>query len=275
MSRQRADYAVCWADLEIDAPRSPGRERWRHRYLYHQISNCLLIAAPSQCHARDVPYELGPVELRVLGAMIEKDLATPEYYPLSLNALTNACNQKSNRDPVAAFDDATVRNALESLRDEGFAVFVSEAGSRVLKFRHRLSERLNLSLGELAVLSVLMLRGPQTIGELRGRTANLHSFADLDAVQYTLDKLASREPDHLAVQLPKLPGTKEPRWCHLFAPAPELPEPLSPHNLQEATAPAGPGLRERVETLEAEVKTLREQSDALRRDLDELRTALL
>lgn len=235
----------------------------------------MLIASASQCHAREVPYELGPVELRVLGALIEKDLATPEYYPLSLNALTNACNQKSNRDPVAAFDDVTVRSALESLRDEGFAVFVSESGSRVLKFRHRLSERLNLSLGELALLSVLMLRGPQTVGELRARTANLHSFADLDALQYALDKLAAREPDPLAVQMPKLPGTKEPRWCHLFAPMPEIAEPLSLHNIQQAAAPAGPGLRERVEELEAQLSALREQSAALRRDLDELRTALL
>ena len=221
-----------------------------------------------------MPYELGPIELRTLGAMIEKDLATPEYYPLSLNALTNACNQKSNRDPVVAFDDVTVRSALESLRDEGFVLFVSESGSRVLKFRHRLSERLNLSLGELAVLSVLMLRGPQTIGELRTRTANLHSFADLDAVQHALDKLAARQPDPLAVQMPKLPGTKEPRWCHLFAPMPETPEPLSPQAVASVSA-AGPGLRERVEELEAEVKRLRESSDALRRDLDELRSALL
>ena len=230
---------------------------------------------PHECHARYVPYELGPVELRTLGALIEKDLATPEYYPLSLNALTNACNQKSNRDPVFAFDDTTVRSALESLRDAGFVLFVSESGSRVLKFRHRLSERLNLSLGELAVLSVLMLRGPQTVGELRTRTANLHSFADLDAVQHNLDKLATRQPDPLAVQMPKLPGTKEPRWCHLFAEMPEVPEPLSLHGAVPSVSTSGPGLRERVEELEAEVKTLRELSEALRRDLDELRSALL
>jgi uncharacterized protein YceH (UPF0502 family) len=222
-----------------------------------------------------VPYELGPIELRTLGALIEKDLATPEYYPLSLNALTNACNQKSNRDPVFALDDTTVRSALESLRDEGFVLFVFESGSRVVKFRHRLSERLNLSLGELAVLSVLMLRGPQTSGELRTRTANLHSFADLDALQHTLDKLATRQPDPLAVQMPKLPGTKEPRWCHLFASMPETPEPLPLHDAVSSVVPAGPGLRERVEELEAEVKTLRELSEALRRDLDELRSALL
>lgn len=220
-----------------------------------------------------MPYELGPVELRVLGALIEKDLATPEYYPLSLNALTNACNQKSNRDPVVAYDDATVRGALETLREDGFAVFVSEAGSRVLKFRHRLSERLNLPPGELAVLAVLLLRGPQTVGELRGRTANLHAFADLESVERALEKLAALAPDPLALQLPKQPGTKEPRWRHLFAPAPAAPEPALFSDA--ATPPAASPLRERVEALEAEVKTLREQSAALRRDLDELRAALL
>ena len=218
----------------------------------------------------DVPYELGPVEQRVLGALMEKDLATPEYYPLSLNALVNACNQKSNRDPVTAYDEATVRGALETLREEGMAAFVAEAGSRVMKFRHRLSETLNLSGGELAVLAVLLLRGPQTQGELRTRTSNLHAFADLEAVQHALNKLAAREPEPLAVQLSRTPGTKEPRWSHLFAPLRETPEPVS----VSATA-AGPSLRERVEALESDVKTLRETVDALCKDLDELRSALM
>ena len=173
----------------------------------------------------DVEFELGPVEQRVLGALMEKDLATPEYYPLSLNALVNACNQKTNRDPVVAYEETTVRGALESLRDEGLAVFVSEAGSRVLKFRHRLNERFNFSRGELAVMAVLLLRGPQTPGELRSRTMNLHGFADLDAVQHTLDKLAGREGEPLAQQLPRAAGMKESRWCHLLAEAPEVAEP--------------------------------------------------
>ncbi len=218
----------------------------------------------------DVPYELGPVEQRVLGALIEKDLATPEYYPLSLNALTNACNQKTNRDPVAAYEDATVHGALEALRGLGLAVFVSEAGSRVTKFRHRLSDALNLSSAELALLAVLLLRGPQTVGELRGRTSNLHSFADLDTVQHALNKLASREPEPLAAQMSRAPGAKEPRWRHLFAPPPETPASVS---VPAAAAP--PGLRERVEELEGETRRLQEQVEALRKDLDELRSALL
>jgi uncharacterized protein YceH (UPF0502 family) len=219
----------------------------------------------------NVPYDLGPVEQRVLGALIEKDLATPEYYPLSLNALTNACNQKSNRDPVMACDEASVRGALELLRDGGLAVFVSEAGSRVLKFRHRLSDALNLSGGELAVLTVLLLRGPQTTAELRARTSNLHSFADLEAVQYALNRLASHEPEPLAARMSRIPGTKEPRWCHFFAPPPETPETVP----VLIAAGAGPGLRERVDELESAVKTLREQLETMRKDLDELRSALL
>ena len=219
----------------------------------------------------NVPYDLGPVEQRVLGALIEKDLATPEYYPLSLNALTNACNQKSNRDPVMVCDEASVRAALESLRDGGLAVFVSEAGSRVLKFRHRLSDALNLSGGELAVLAVLLLRGPQTTAELRARTSNLHSFAALEAVQNVLNKLAAREPEPLAARMSRAPGTKEPRWCHLFAPPPETPEP----GPVLVVAAAGAGLRERVDELENEVTTLREQLQTMRKDLDELRSALL
>ena len=218
-----------------------------------------------------VPYELGPVEQRVLGALIEKDLATPEYYPLSLNALTNACNQKTNRDPVVAYEDAEVRSALEMLREGGLAAFVSEAGSRVLKFRHRLSDALNLSGGELAVTAVLLLRGPQTVGELRGRTSNLHTFADLEAVQHTLNKLAAREPEPLTAQMSRTPGTKEPRWCHLLAPMPESAgaAPIV------VGVPAGPGLRERVDQLESEAKTMREQLETMRKDLDELRSALL
>jgi len=112
----------------------------------------------------------------VLGCLAEKDMATPEYYPLSLNALTNACNQKSNREPLVSYDDATVRTALSGLRDQGFAAFVSEAGSRVEKYKHRLNERFNFTRGELAVLCVLLLRGPQTGGELRQRTDRLHAF---------------------------------------------------------------------------------------------------
>jgi uncharacterized protein YceH (UPF0502 family) len=197
-----------------------------------------------------VSFDLDSIEARVLGCLAEKDMATPEYYPLSLNALTNACNQKSNREPVVSYDDATVRTALSGLRDQGFAAFVSEAGSRVEKYKHRLNERFNFTRGELAVLCVLLLRGPQTGGELRQRTDRLHSFQDLDAVQHTLDKLASREPA-LVKQLERLPGTKEPRWAHLMSG-----EPVVEAGEVAAVTHVSP-LAERVTQLEIELESLR------------------
>ena len=175
-----------------------------------------------------------------------------EYYPLSLNALTDACNQKTNREPVTAYEDADVRAALETLRELRLAAFVSEAGSRVEKYRHRMSELYNLTRGELAILAVLLLRGPQTAAELRERTSRMHGFADHDAVQHALNKLAGREPEPFVKLLPKAPGTKEPRWAHLFSGEPAMPEP--------AAAPAaGSPLAERVTALEEELKRLREE----------------
>ncbi|MGC4056118.1 MAG: YceH family protein [Paludibaculum sp.] len=168
-------------------------------------------------------FDLDLVEARVLGCLAEKDMATPEYYPLSLNALTNACNQKSNREPVVSYDEVTVREGLCSLRDRGLATFVSEAGSRVEKFRHRLNERFNFTRGELAVLTVLLLRGAQTPGELRQRTDRMHSFEDLDALNHTLEKLAARDPDPIVRQLDRVPGMKESRWAHLLSGEPALP----------------------------------------------------
>lgn len=205
-------------------------------------------------------FDLDLVEARVLGCLAEKDMATPEYYPLSLNALTNACNQKSNREPVVAYDDVIVREGLCSLRDRGLATFVSEAGSRVEKFRHRLNERFNFSRGELAVLTVLLLRGPQTPGELRQRTERLHSFDDLDALIHILEKLTAREPEPLVRQLERVPGMKESRWAHLLSG-----EPLPPA-AQYAEAPIahGSALHERVDRLEEELKTLREEFDSFK-----------
>lgn len=214
--------------------------------------------AAARCHAAYVDFTLHAVETRVLGALIEKDLATPEYYPLSLNALTNACNQKTNRDPVTAYEEADVRGALESLRELRFAAFVSEAGSRVEKYRHRMSERYNLTRGELALLAVLMLRGPQTAAELRDRAARMHAFADHDAVQHALNKLAAREPEPLVKLLPKAPGTKEPRWAHLFSGEPAISEPAT------IAVPAASPLHERVTALEEELRRLREEFESFK-----------
>jgi uncharacterized protein YceH (UPF0502 family) len=155
-------------------------------------------------------------EIRVLGALIEKDITTPEYYPLSLNALVNACNQKSNRDPVMQLDEAAVRDALEALHEQRMAGPAGGADSRVTKYEHRLQEVFNFTRAETAVLCVLLLRGPQTPGELRGRTERLHRFESLDDVQSALQKLMQRDPS-LARVLPRQPGTKESRWVQLMS----------------------------------------------------------
>src|SRR5450755_652541 len=159
---------------------------------------------------------LNQVETRVLGALIEKDVTTPDYYPLSLNALVNACNQKNNRDPVMNLDEEAVRQALNALQEKRLAGPTSSADSRVTKYEHRLQEVFNFTRGETAILCVLLLRGPQTPGELRGRTERMHRFEDLGDVQSTLQKLMQREPP-LAAVLPRQPGTKESRYAHLLS----------------------------------------------------------
>ncbi len=158
---------------------------------------------------------LNDVEIRVLGSLIEKDVTTPDYYPLSLNALVNACNQKNNRDPVMNLDDEAVRQALSTLQEKRLAGPTSSADSRVTKYEHRLQEAFNFTRGETAVLCVLLLRGPQTPGELRGRTERMHRFEDLTEVQSTLQRLMQRDPP-LSRVLPRQPGTKESRYKHLL-----------------------------------------------------------
>src|SRR5580658_2716188 len=140
---------------------------------------------------------LHAAEVRVLGALLEKDQTTPEYYPLTVNALVNACNQKSSREPIVNYDEGIVTEALASLQYRGLALRISGAGHRVEKFGHRLGEKLNLGRRELALLCVLMLRGPQTVGELRGRTERMHDFADLEEVERVLESLATREREPL------------------------------------------------------------------------------
>jgi uncharacterized protein len=159
---------------------------------------------------------LKEVECRVLGALIEKEITTPEYYPLSLNALINACNQKSNRDPVMNLDETTVREALHGLDGQGLVHSVSAADSRVTKYEHRLQEVFNFYRHEIALLCVLLLRGAQTPGELRSRAERMHPFDDLGAVQASLQYLMRREPP-LVKALPRQPGTKEVRYAHLLS----------------------------------------------------------
>ena len=163
---------------------------------------------------------LNDTELRVLGSLIEKELTTPEYYPLSLNALVNACNQKSNRDPVMNLDEDAVTRALDSLRFKQFAL-LSGAGGRVAKYRHALAEKFRFSPAELTVLCELMLRGAQTVGELRSRGERMHAFADLAEVEGVLQDLMERTPAVVA-RLPRQPGRKESRYAQLFAGEPDL-----------------------------------------------------
>jgi len=194
------------------------------------------------------------VEVRVLGALLEKDLTTPEYYPLTLNALQNACNQKSSREPVVNYDEATVAQGLELLRQKQLALKVTGAGHRVEKYAHRLGEKLNLGRRDLALLCVLMLRGPQTVGELRGRTERMHEFGDMEEVEHVLEALASLQPDPLTA--PAARG----RWVHLWSGA---------HVESESgPEPVRSSLEQRVSTLERELDELKRQMESFRRQFE-------
>ncbi len=160
--------------------------------------------------------ELSPASARVLGSLVEKEITTPEYYPLSLNALMNACNQKNNRDPVTSLDEDQIRQALHTLQDQGLAAPVRGTESRVAKYEHHMQEVFNFTRGEIAVMCVLLLRGPQTPGELRGRTERMHRFEELSDVQSVLQRLMQREQP-LVTMLQRQPGTKEARYAHLLS----------------------------------------------------------
>lgn len=198
---------------------------------------------------------LDPVEARVLGALIEKEITTPDYYPMTLNALVSACNQKSNRHPVVTFGEDAVLDALDRLRPKKLVLKMVSSGSRADKYAHRLSEVWNLGRREAALLCVLLLRGPQTPGELRDRTERMHAFEDLAGVESCLRRL-EEEPLKLVTQLPRQPGTKELRWAHLLS---------GEVKLEEMRA-------ERPSSLEAEVAELRERVEELSRQFAEFRS---
>jgi hypothetical protein len=210
---------------------------------------------------------LNEIEARVLGALVEKDITTPDYYPLSLNALVNACNQKNNRDPVMNLEEEAVRDALNGLQEHRLAGPASGADGRVTKYEHRLQETFNFSRGETAVLCVLLLRGPQTPGELRGRTERMHHFEDLEAVQSSLQKLMQRDPP-LVVVLPRQPGTKEFRYAHLLSGEIEAGDLASPQMVSPSRSSAD---QERVSRLEDAVTALQKEVSELKLQLAEFR----
>ena len=204
-------------------------------------------------------WQLDAAEVRVLGSLLEKEITTPDYYPLSLNALVNACNQKSNRDPVVSYDEDIVETALEELRAKGLAVRMTGGDSRVPKHGQRFTEKFNLGRREAAVLCVLMLRGPQTVGELRGRTERLHQFDDLEAVEGTLNRLLEMQ---YVKKLPRQTGYKEQRWAQLLAGDVEVEEEAAP------AAERGPSDRERLAALEREVAELKRAFEEFRRNFE-------
>jgi uncharacterized protein YceH (UPF0502 family) len=218
---------------------------------------------------------LSPLETRILGALIEKEITTPEYYPLSLNALINACNQKSNRDPVMDVDEDAARTALRSLSDRGYAGPADNFDSRVTKYEHRLQEAFNFDRRETAILCELFLRGPQTPGELRSRCERMHKFDDLNEITLTLQRLMKRDPVLVAL-LPKQPGTKEARYAQLLS------GPVESSDASEASQTSAPvkhsishsstqGDSSRVAALESEIAALREELGELKRQFAEFK----
>ena len=208
---------------------------------------------------------LSETEARALGALIEKDITTPDYYPLSLNALVNACNQKNNREPVMNLTEEDVRAALDGLQNHRLAGPARGADSRVTKYEHRIQEVFNFTRPETAVLCVLLLRGPQTPGELRGRTERMFQFEHLDDVQSALQKLIERDPPLVSI-LPRQPGTKESRYMHLFSGDVEIQSLEPPRKTQTVNSE-----NERLTRVEEEVSALRNELEAIKRQLAEFR----
>lgn len=214
-----------------------------------------------------MPEILTDIEARVLGSLVEKQLTTPEYYPLTLNALVNACNQKNNREPVVSYDETTVNRCLEHLRDRNLVYVFYGSTSRVPKYKHMLPSVYDLDPAETAVIDVMLLRGPQTLGELRTRTERLHGFSGLGEIQETLDGLARRD-DPLVVKLPVQPGQKEARFAHLLSGEIDI----EAFAVVQATRSTRSSVdSERVEKLEEEVKSFREEVEELKQTFEEFK----
>jgi len=206
-------------------------------------------------------FELNEAEVRVLGSLVEKEATTPDYYPLSLNALCAACNQKSNREPVMALDEESVLSAVEGLQAKGLVLRTSGADHRVPKYSHRAGEVFNFDRREQAVLCVLMLRGPQTVGELRGRTERLHTFDSLTEVEATLERLMERTPP-LVQKLARQPGEKEPRFAHLLSGE------VVVHAPANAPLEHRPPVEDRIARIEEDLAALKQQFEEFRKSFE-------
>jgi hypothetical protein len=212
------------------------------------------------------PIVLTAAQARVLGALVEKEITTPDYYPLSLNALINACNQRSNREPMMDLDEDDVRQALHGLEKHGLAGHARGVDSRVARYEHRLGEAFNFTRAETALICVLLLRGPQTPGELRGRTERMHRFDEIADVLAGLQKLMEREPP-LATVLPRQPGTKESRYAHLLSGQPDI---VTVPQLVASAAEVSPEKESRIAELESAVAELQREVAAMRTKIDSL-----
>ncbi|HLK63653.1 MAG TPA: YceH family protein [Bryobacteraceae bacterium] len=211
-------------------------------------------------------WQLDAVEVRVLGSLLEKEVTTPDYYPLSLNALVNACNQKSNRDPVVSYDEPAVEDSLLSLRDKGLVQRITGRDSRVPKYSQSFTEKFNLGRREAALMCVLMVRGPQTVGELRGRSERLYTFDDLEAVESTLHRLGEME---FVKQLPRQTGFKEPRYAQLLAGDVQFAEEETlPVNAEGPVSGRGSADRDRIAALELEVAQLKREFEEFRKKFE-------
>jgi uncharacterized protein YceH (UPF0502 family) len=211
--------------------------------------------------------QLTEVEARVLGSLVEKQLTTPEYYPLTLNALTAACNQKSNRDPVVSYDETTIMSAIDSLRDKNLVYLYYGTSSRAVKYKHMMPSVFDLDAAGVALVAVLLLRGPQTIGELRERTGRLHEFAGLGEVQEALDGLTRRD-EPLVIKLERQAGQKEARYAHLLS-GPIDQSAVAP--MRESRDVSSSGKEDKIAKLESEIENLRGEFASLRQTFEEFR----
>jgi uncharacterized protein YceH (UPF0502 family) len=209
---------------------------------------------------------LSEIEIRILGCLFEKEVCTPDYYPLTLNSLVNACNQKSNRDPVVSCSEKEVEKTLEVLREKALCLVVHEAGSRTTKYRHNLREEWHLAHREMAILCELMLRGPQTLGELKTRGSRMYSFNSLEEAEESLQQLMSPEKP-LVIKLPRQTGRKENRYAHLLSGRPEIPADDQTENSTESS----PVEKGKIEKLEQEILNLREELSILKKEFTDFK----